>query len=548
MRPLHPAALALGACLALAGCTEGGSERPAADDSRAPTGPANPTSSGPQEPAPTAGPTTEAPNFTFAIDEAYRSDPSTPAWFVERLEGFVEGALAPLERLPGLMPRTVGITYGRCGEAGASHDGPGAAIRLCHELFEHTYEVFAENAQAAEGSLGDERETLQELTRRVLAATGFVLYHEIAHALDHQRELPIVGNRESAMDAIATVIAVETGQFFHALAGAVVFLSAPPALFAEHGGGVDRLGDINCWALGGDAFVDVTYTDETVRETFDYDAAGRDCIAEYAGLRDTVRGWLPGLARLGDAGTPLPGTLDGDGTGELELRFGSRWLEGTGADPGARARVGRLFEGLFAPLEYALSGLPAPLAVLYEDCGVATSAYDPGTATITLCEEIVESAYRDQVARIARTIGGDPSRADRAGALQNAHDMLGFVLYHEIGHVLDALGRLSGTGNLEKVADAIATVLLVESGRGFSAAFAAITIDGRAPAERDVHDAADDRGREILCLVLGGDAALRAQPEFAGPEVLEAFITGERDCIAEYAARRDEVARWLHGA
>lgn len=71
-------------------------------------------------------------------------------------------------------------------------------------------------------------------------------------ALDYRRDLPIVGNIESAVDSIATVIAVETNAPLHALAGAELSFDTPPSLAGRHGGGVDRAGDIHCWTIGGD--------------------------------------------------------------------------------------------------------------------------------------------------------------------------------------------------------------------------------------------------------------------------------------------------------
>ena len=523
-------ALLLGACLALAGCTEGG-------EGTSPPGRDDPTDAGASSPS-------AVPNFTFSIDAAYRDDPDVPDWFVDRLDSFFEGTLEPLQRLPGLMSRTVSITYGRCGEANAFHDGEDDTIRLCHELSAFAYEVF--EPTYSDDTPEDPEDDLQDITERVLYAMGFVLYHEIAHALDHQRGLTIGGNIESAMDSIATVMAVETGQSLHALAGAVLFAAEPPSLADAHGGGVDRLGDINCLALGGDTFIGATFANPEIRETFDYAGAGRDCVGEYAERRDLVRSWVPGLARLKGAGAPLPDDFAG-GTSEFRVDFGPRWLDGAGASPAGRERLERLFDHLLAPLEQTLSGLAEPIGVLYEDCGVATSSYDPGTNAITLCEELVELAYADQIERTRAVTGREPNPAELNGLLTRAHDALGFDLYHEIGHVLDAAGRLPEDEGVESAADAIAAVLLVESGRGLVAGIAIAALQRRTSMALGTRNAPDDRIRNLTCLVVGGDAALRASPFFATPVILETYVTGERDCIAEYAARRDEVALWLTG-
>ena len=520
--------LALIAWLSLAGCTE-------TDDTDTPSvaaGAAGLASGAAPDDAPddgTAEAAPPAPNFEFVVGESYLDDRSASLEYAARLEAFFgEVVLGPLQRLPGLMPRTVTVTYERCGVAGSFHDGPSATITLCHELAEHARRLFATGDYPLQGEAA--------LTRGVLQAMAFVLYHEVGHALDQQRDVPLAGNVESGIDAIATVISIETGQYLYPLGGAVLFSRAPPSFAAGHGGGLDRRGDIECWAVGGSELVAATQADAGLAQQYDFDAAGRDCAAEYARLRDTVRGWVPGLARLA-VGVPEP---EPDARSSFRLALGPTWLQGAGAD--ARRDVTRLFESAFARLDNAVDGLSAPIDVTYDECGAPTSSWDASSRTVTLCAELVEHVYPALVA----PFGPVPTVAQSAYALGLAYPTLEFHLYHEIGHALGTMGRLPGRDPLEIEADAIAAVLLVEAGDGIVVAFSLLyAVLDQPPEQAALHGDGEVRAVELLCLTVGGDAALRSDPDFITEETLQAFVTGERDCVAEYAARRDEVRAWL---
>ena len=53
------------------------------------------------------------------------------------------------------------------------------------------------------------------------------------------------------------------------------------------------------------------------------------------------------------------------------------------------------------------------------------------------------------------------------------------------------------------------------------------------------------RAFDALCLVFGGDADLRAR---LSNETLSRYVNDDRDCVAEYPARRDAVRAWLAGS
>ena len=344
MRRLVAPGLVLFICSALTGCTESGGTGASTAD---PSGLETLTTPASDDPV--------VPNFAFAVGGAYQSAPDTSAEFVELVEQFFAGVLAPLQRLDGLMARTVSIVYERCGTANSFHDPATDTITLCHELSEYVHQLQLDYLGPA---ALDPQADAEQLTAQVLRTMAFVLYHEIGHALDYQRDLPLVGNVESGIDAIATVIAVETGQFLYPLGAVALFQSQPPSFTGQHGGGLDRSGDILCWTSGGEALSRTYYVDPFLAQTFDFEAANRDCIDEYAGQRDTVRGWLPGLARL-NAGTFASGEGREERSSAFVLELGAAWLEqeGAGADPDTRERVRGLLENALAPLDDAIEGL-----------------------------------------------------------------------------------------------------------------------------------------------------------------------------------------------
>ena len=520
------AATVLGACLALGGCTEPGETGTATDTA---TDAVAPTLPGSDDPV--AG-----PNFAFAVGEAHRSDPATSAASVARLEAFYEGVLAPLQRLPGLMPRTVSVVYDRCGTANAFHDAATDTVTLCHELEEYARELASRGTDPDSDDPDTDAAVVELRTRSSMA---FVLYHEIAHALDAQLSLPIAGNIESAMDAIATVISVETGQPQFPVNGAGLFAEQPPSLAGQHGGGLDRGGDIACWTVGGDALAQSQLVDPAITDVFA--ASDRDCVAEYLGQRDTVRAWVPGLGRLGEAPSG-PGTIAADAAPTFRFVPGPAWSRAGGSDPATRRRVERLFDGILAPLNDAVSGLSEPVDAVYDLCGAPTSSYDAASRTVTLCEELVEHAYRIEVDLI-----GASTTAQLAGALQTAYDFLGFALYREVAHVLDASGRLPPVEDVESAGDAIAAVLLAGAGRGRSIFDAMLFLLAQPPEQAALHGPVGDRADDLFCLALGGDPILRADPVWTD-ETLARYVTGERDCVAEYAERREAVRGWLSPA
>ncbi len=237
-----------------------------------PIGPAGPV----VEPAPLNG------DFELTVIDGVDSS------LVDALDEFLGQGVDYVNRLVAL-PKDIPVSLQNCGVANAFYlperieEPSGPAVFLCWEFFFFAVgvfdELFPEDPEAAAAfSLG---------------AITYVMYHEFGHALDDQLDLPIFGNTESAADAIATVLAVEQGFSFYAVAGALLFdLDGQGSFVDEHAGGADRAGDLFCWAIGGDPFLAEALS--TITQSFS--DGGRDCVTAYAGQLAAVSTWLPEIA------------------------------------------------------------------------------------------------------------------------------------------------------------------------------------------------------------------------------------------------------------
>ena len=197
------------------------------------------------------------------------------------------------------LPADISVSFADCGTANAffvppgflpdESGAPGGSIIMCHELNELFVNLFNDVDSAFKSSV-------------------FVLMHELGHALVDQLELPIFGGEEAAVDGIGTVFSTKIGLAEGvALAGWFFFSQGDTPFFDTHRVGTQRLGDLACWAVGGDPSL---LDDPTVADIAEQlVAAGRNCQAEYLQqldaadtlLSDNIRG------RLVDVDTPSLG-------------------------------------------------------------------------------------------------------------------------------------------------------------------------------------------------------------------------------------------------
>jgi hypothetical protein len=191
--------------------------------------------------------------------------------FLERTAADLNGWLA--------LPAPVTLSFSGCGEANAFYDGPTRRVVMCWELLDALGQVFADRA------------TPEERERAILGAAGFLLYHELGHALIDVLDLPALGREEDSADQFAAYVLVDgTGDGERAALDGVVALGRLDAEFDdlayadEHSLGVQRFYNVACWVYGRDPAAHARFLE---RGTLPAERAER-CPAEYAALE---RSW-----------------------------------------------------------------------------------------------------------------------------------------------------------------------------------------------------------------------------------------------------------------
>jgi len=222
-------------------------------------------------------------NFRIVVDDAVRANTTDrwQAYMTAQLDAFLQ----PLNELTGLLPEPVIVNYARCGEANAFYSRLTRQVTICDEIIDDLLVYW------------------QTLDFAVLAA-GFVLYHEIGHALDDIRQIPISGNTESAADSIGVVLSVTTNRAFAAVFGGDYLSSAPPSYGDEHTNGQDRAGDIICWAIGSDS--SLAFNSTLAPFTNQFIQANRDCGLEYREQQQSIFQLVPELANIQPSAVWIP--------------------------------------------------------------------------------------------------------------------------------------------------------------------------------------------------------------------------------------------------
>ncbi len=119
---------------------------------------------------------------------------------------------------------------------------------MCYELISVVAEDFSELNISED-----------EWNRATVHATLFVFFHEIGHALIDILNLPVTGKEEDAVDQLATLILIASGDEGEeaALDGAVWFLLRGErtniddlAFWGEHSLDAQRFYNIACWVYG----------------------------------------------------------------------------------------------------------------------------------------------------------------------------------------------------------------------------------------------------------------------------------------------------------
>ncbi len=147
------------------------------------------------------------------------------------------------------LPRDVGLRAAECGRVNAFYSPRNNVVTLCYEMLAHLTSIFARSG----------RWTVQE-REAVDGAATFIMMHEIGHALVHVMDLPITGREEDAVDQLATVMLIASGEkgAEAALNGVRAIQPGANAVFDnsdfadEHSLGPQRFFNVACWIYGSD--------------------------------------------------------------------------------------------------------------------------------------------------------------------------------------------------------------------------------------------------------------------------------------------------------
>ena len=179
-------------------------------------------------------------------------------------------------------PGRIGLVAKECGRANAYYEPATRTVYLCYELMEQVITGVSRDFPNLEPA-----ENLEVSVGALL----FILDHEVAHALIHVLNLPILSREEDQADAIATYLLLKGKNPLPGLKGAVWFFRAGDAQYTsrhfgdEHSLGPQRQYNILCLAVGRDPQKFAALA----RELGLPDERARRCPQEYVRLDASVR-------------------------------------------------------------------------------------------------------------------------------------------------------------------------------------------------------------------------------------------------------------------
>lgn len=146
-----------------------------------------------------------------------------------------------------ILPLDIIVLFTSCNEANAFFDPDNTQIRICYELIEYFEDIFTDNDSSIPRGT------------KVVDSTLFVFYHEMGHALIDVLKLPVTGKEEDAVDQLAALILLESGQADVALNGARFFFIEGAqanvedlAFWDEHSLDLQRFYNLVCLIYGKD--------------------------------------------------------------------------------------------------------------------------------------------------------------------------------------------------------------------------------------------------------------------------------------------------------
>ena len=241
----------------------------------------------------------------------------------------------------------------------------------------------------------------ERIAEVVMGATMGVFFHELAHAMIGELELPATGPKEDTADefsayAMATMVQGEADPFLINLvtySSLSLYYSAeekrrggrPHRWQAEHAADIRRFRNYFCMLYGADPALYGNLADQF---GFDRNTIKR-CSTDYAKRSKAWDTLIEPHTR--NLSPDQPGTHPAAAPGgQVSLAFGP-----THYRYGDMAR--RLLDEFLRGHLQALSRFlvwPRNLLVEFRDCGTPNAYYDPDSGTITMCYELVEEASR----------------------------------------------------------------------------------------------------------------------------------------------------------
>jgi putative metallopeptidase DUF4344 len=151
-----------------------------------------------------------------------------------------------LSRIELRLPHVVTVVYRDCGTANAFYSAETRTISICHELWNERRALYLASGHDANA-----------IATRLRDAMAFTVFHELAHALHAELELPLVGRIEDAADEIATMLLISIGApeiAEHAAYGHHLrsLATSRHAFWDEHASGAQRGFAIACLLYGAD--------------------------------------------------------------------------------------------------------------------------------------------------------------------------------------------------------------------------------------------------------------------------------------------------------
>lgn len=162
-----------------------------------------------------------------------------PADYVDEMRAVVARVDAMLS-----LPRPLAVEYRSCRTANAFYYPTQHALVICHELWDARRRRYE-----AAGIASD------VLDKRLRDAMTFTFFHEFAHALHAELDLPILGSSEDAADEIATRWMIRLGLAdlaAQAARGHHLRAQEQHEFWDEHGSGAQRGFAIACVLYGAD--------------------------------------------------------------------------------------------------------------------------------------------------------------------------------------------------------------------------------------------------------------------------------------------------------